>query len=151
MLQESKIPLEICLTSNVKTESVPGYDDHHFQHYLQAGHPVALCTDDSGVFQTTLSQEYFHAAETFSLQGAQSVPSRLHGVWALHLYPPPNLSGAWNRSLSVILNSHCTGTQMVQIVRHSIDAAFVDDDTKTALRIRLQEYVEHITDAGTAK
>lgn len=39
---------------------------------------------------------------------------------------------------------------MVQIVRHSIDAAFVDDDIKTALRIRLQECVEHITDEGTA-
>lgn len=114
LLQESKVPLEICLTSNDKTESVPGYDDHHFRHYLQAGHPVALCTDDSGVFQTTLSQEYFHAAETFSLQGAQSVTSRLHDVWALHLCLPPQsfmcMEQKLVRDVEFALYRHTDGT-----------------------------------------
>jgi hypothetical protein len=43
------------------------------RQYLEAGHPVCLCTDDSGVFQTTLTDEYLHAAKTFSVQGVLSL------------------------------------------------------------------------------
>ena len=71
------MPLEICLTSNVRTESVFGYKDHHVRRYLEAGHAVSLCTDDSRVFQTTLTDEYVHAAEAFSLQGALALCSLL--------------------------------------------------------------------------
>ncbi len=34
---------------------------------LLAGHPVVLCTDDQGVFQTSLSKEYAIAAQAFQL------------------------------------------------------------------------------------
>ncbi len=34
---------------------------------MPAGHPVVLCTDDSGVFSTSLSQEYEHARQGFHL------------------------------------------------------------------------------------
>lgn len=32
-----------------------------------AGHPVVLCTDDSGVFNTSLSKEFAIAAQAFQL------------------------------------------------------------------------------------
>ena len=35
--------------------------------YAAAGHPVVLCTDDQGVFQTSLSKEYAIAAQAFQL------------------------------------------------------------------------------------
>lgn len=55
----------------MKTNSVPGYVEHHFRHFYAANHPVVLCTDDSGVFGTTLSQEYAIAAASFSLDRQQ--------------------------------------------------------------------------------
>uniref|UniRef100_A0A3Q2QHS6 N6-Methyl-AMP deaminase n=1 Tax=Fundulus heteroclitus TaxID=8078 RepID=A0A3Q2QHS6_FUNHE len=62
-----QIPLEICLTSNVKGQTVPSYSQHHFRYWYQLGHPCVICTDDKGVFCTDLSQEYQLAASTFGL------------------------------------------------------------------------------------
>ncbi|KAG4948759.1 hypothetical protein AAZX31_15G102000 [Glycine max] len=66
-LKSSNIPVEICLTSNVRTMTVPSIDVHHFAHLYNAKHPLALCTDDSGVFSTCLSKEYKIAADSFGL------------------------------------------------------------------------------------
>ncbi|KAL0603135.1 Adenosine deaminase-like protein [Plecturocebus cupreus] len=65
------IPLELCLTSNVKSQTVPSYDQHHFGFWYSIGHPSVICTDDKGVFATHLSQEYQLAAETFNLTQSQ--------------------------------------------------------------------------------
>ncbi|XP_047453138.1 adenosine deaminase-like protein [Mugil cephalus] len=64
---KNNIPLELCLTSNVKGQTVPSYSKHHFKYWYQLGHPSVICTDDKGVFCTDLSQEYHLAASTFSL------------------------------------------------------------------------------------
>uniref|UniRef100_A0A671SR43 Adenosine deaminase-like n=1 Tax=Sinocyclocheilus anshuiensis TaxID=1608454 RepID=A0A671SR43_9TELE len=61
---KQNIPIEMCLTSNVKGQTVPSYDKHHFQYWYKRGHPCVLCTDDKGV---DLSQEYQLAASTFGL------------------------------------------------------------------------------------
>ncbi|KAM8751107.1 adenosine deaminase-like protein isoform X1 [Acanthopagrus latus] len=64
---KNNIPLELCLTSNVKGQTVPSYSKHHFKYWYQKGHPSVICTDDKGVFSTDLSQEYQLAASTFGL------------------------------------------------------------------------------------
>ncbi|KAK0579037.1 hypothetical protein LWI29_020017 [Acer saccharum] len=66
-LKSSKIPVEICLTSNIRTDTISSIDIHHFANLYAAKHPLVLCTDDSGVFSTTLSKEYHLAASTFGL------------------------------------------------------------------------------------
>ncbi|XP_013190095.2 adenosine deaminase-like protein [Amyelois transitella] len=70
-LCRSLIPVELCLTSNVNTKSVPGYDLHHFKEFYEAGIPIIINTDDKGVFATSLSQEYMLCAETFQLDKTQ--------------------------------------------------------------------------------
>ncbi|KAF2304985.1 hypothetical protein GH714_000873 [Hevea brasiliensis] len=66
-LKSSKIPVEICLTSNIRTDSISSLDIHHFVDLYNAKHPIVLCTDDSGVFSTSLSKEYSLASSAFGL------------------------------------------------------------------------------------
>ncbi|XP_010938623.1 N6-mAMP deaminase [Elaeis guineensis] len=70
-IKSAKIPVEICLTSNVRTERLHSIDDHHFVDLYNSKHPLALCTDDCGLFSTTLSNEYYLAASTFGLDKGQ--------------------------------------------------------------------------------
>uniref|UniRef100_A0ABK0M726 Adenosine deaminase-like n=1 Tax=Rattus norvegicus TaxID=10116 RepID=A0ABK0M726_RAT len=69
--QVMNILLELCLTSNIKSQTVPSYDQHHFGFWYSVAHPSVICTDDKGVFATSLSQEYQLAAETFNLTPSQ--------------------------------------------------------------------------------
>lgn len=66
-LVEQKIFVECCLTSNVKTKTIKYYQSHHLKQFLITDHPFTLCTDDKGVFSTSLSQEFQIAAEVFGL------------------------------------------------------------------------------------
>ncbi|XP_044923657.1 adenosine deaminase-like protein isoform X2 [Mustela putorius furo] len=70
-VRQYQIPLELCLTSNIKSQTVPSYDQHHFGFWYSIAHPSVICTDDKGVFATHLSQEYQLAAETFNLTQSQ--------------------------------------------------------------------------------
>ncbi|KAK2579473.1 hypothetical protein KPH14_010787 [Odynerus spinipes] len=65
---QSRIPIELCLTSNVKCKTVPSYVDHHFKYFYEAGHPICIATDDKGVFDTSLSKEFEIASSVFGLQ-----------------------------------------------------------------------------------
>ena len=62
-----KIPVEICLTSNLVTQFVTDLKDHHLIRLYREGHPVVICTDDPGVFSTTLSREVLLAVEILGL------------------------------------------------------------------------------------
>ncbi|CAB4008894.1 adenosine deaminase isoform X1 [Paramuricea clavata] len=67
VMLQAKIPLELCLSSNVKCRTVKSYADHHFKDWRKNDHPVVICTDDKGVFMSSLSDEYLLVAKTFSL------------------------------------------------------------------------------------
>ncbi|XP_052860930.1 adenosine deaminase-like protein [Anopheles cruzii] len=66
-----QIPFECCLTSNVKCKTVPSYKEHHFGKLLERNQPVCVCTDDFGVFETSLSRELEICATTFNLSNEQ--------------------------------------------------------------------------------
>ncbi|UCH63181.1 MAG: adenosine deaminase [Fidelibacterota bacterium] len=66
-VNDHRIALEVCLTSNVHTKSVRSLKEHPFKFYFDQGIRVTLNTDNRLVSNTTLSQEYLTAMETFGL------------------------------------------------------------------------------------
>ncbi|XP_063699275.1 adenosine deaminase-like protein [Culicoides brevitarsis] len=79
-LRKKKIPVECCLTSNVKCGTVKNYEDHHLKKLFQYGHPVAICTDDFGVFDTSLSQEIELTAKHINLSNWDLMKIMQHSV-----------------------------------------------------------------------
>ncbi|MFM2124502.1 MAG: hypothetical protein RL328_953 [Acidobacteriota bacterium] len=59
------IPLEIAITSNVRTGAVPSLDAHPVRRLFDAGVPIILNTDDPALFDCTLDGEYALAATKF--------------------------------------------------------------------------------------
>lgn len=59
---DRRIPLEICLTSNVQTQAVASYEEHPLREYYDRGVVVTLNTDNRLMSATTLTDEYWHAA-----------------------------------------------------------------------------------------
>ncbi|HEX7981456.1 MAG TPA: adenosine deaminase [Gemmatimonadaceae bacterium] len=61
---DRRIPLEICLTSNVQTRAARSYATHPFREYFNRGLNVVLNTDNRLMSGTTLTDEYVHAAQS---------------------------------------------------------------------------------------
>lgn len=59
--------LEINLISNLLLEYVSEYSQHPFPEYLRTGIPVALSTDDRGMWDSTMTDEYYVAVKEFNL------------------------------------------------------------------------------------
>ncbi len=59
--------VEINLISNLLLEYVSDYSQHPFPEYLRTGIPVALSTDDRGMWDSTLTDEFFVAVREFDL------------------------------------------------------------------------------------
>jgi adenosine deaminase len=64
---ERRIPLEMCLTSNVHTHVVASVADHPFKRYYQQGVVVTLNTDGPLTDGITLTDEYFLAHAVLGL------------------------------------------------------------------------------------
>jgi adenosine deaminase len=81
-VNDRRIGLEICLTSNVHTGAAASYEAHPLRAYFDRGMNVALNTDNRLMSNTTLTDEYLYAAKyldftfdelcTLSLNGFES-------------------------------------------------------------------------------
>jgi adenosine deaminase CECR1 len=65
--------VEINLISNLLLEYVADFSQHPFPEYLRIGIPVALSTDDRGMWDSNLSDEYFVAVHEFNLSWEELV------------------------------------------------------------------------------
>ncbi|HET9003388.1 MAG TPA: adenosine deaminase [Gemmatimonadaceae bacterium] len=61
-VNDRRIALEICLTSNVQTRAAASYETHPLRQYFERGLNVVLNTDNRLMSGTTLVDEYEHAS-----------------------------------------------------------------------------------------
>jgi adenosine deaminase len=64
---DKRIPLEICLISNVHTGATPSLAEHPFRIFYQEKFRVTLNTDNRLMSDTSMTQEFEAAAATFGL------------------------------------------------------------------------------------
>lgn len=65
-LATRQIPLEICLTSNLRTGCCAALAEHPVRNYFDQGVMITLNTDDPAMFGTSLAREYQLAQQTFA-------------------------------------------------------------------------------------
>jgi len=64
-LSTRQIPVEICLTSNLRTGCCTNLHDHPVRRYFDHGLMITLNSDDPAMFGSTLNQEYELAQKEF--------------------------------------------------------------------------------------
>lgn len=64
-LSTRQVPVEICLTSNLRTGCCRSLAEHPMRDYFDRGLMVTINTDDPAMFGTSLSREYHLAQDTF--------------------------------------------------------------------------------------
>ncbi|WGL15182.1 adenosine deaminase [Microbulbifer bruguierae] len=71
LMRNSDYLVEINLISNLLLNYVDDYSQHPFPEYLRMGIPVALSTDDRGMWDSNMTDEYFVAVKEFNLSWAE--------------------------------------------------------------------------------
>ena len=65
--KDKRIPLEICLTSNFQTGSIPSIKDHPIGRFLEDKVRCTICTDNRLVSDTTVTDEYLCLTQNFQI------------------------------------------------------------------------------------
>jgi adenosine deaminase/aminodeoxyfutalosine deaminase len=65
IMAEKQVPVEVCVSSNLRTGACPTMQEHPLRKFFDHGMMVTLSTDDPAMFQTSLNREYEIAQEEF--------------------------------------------------------------------------------------
>ncbi len=71
LMRNSNNLVEINLVSNLLLEYVDDYAKHPFPEYLRFGIPVALSTDDRGMWDSNMTDEFYTAVSEFNLSWSE--------------------------------------------------------------------------------
>jgi aminodeoxyfutalosine deaminase len=66
IMAEKQVPVEICITSNLRTGACADLQEHPVKKFFENGIMITLNTDDPAMFQTTLNREYEIARQEFN-------------------------------------------------------------------------------------
>jgi adenosine deaminase len=66
-VNDHRIPVEICLASNLQTKAIPDYQSHPIRKFMAEGLRVTLNTDNRLVSGTTVTNEFRLAVENYNL------------------------------------------------------------------------------------
>ncbi len=91
ILAQKQIPVELNVTSNVRTGCCPGYDDHPVRQYFDAGLMVTINSDDPPMFGSDLLSEYVLAQERYGFTLEQMRELAANAVEASFLEPSRKL------------------------------------------------------------
>jgi aminodeoxyfutalosine deaminase len=87
VLAERQIPVEICVTSNVRTGSCPSLAEHPVRRYFDSGLMITLNSDDPTLFGSDLLGEYRLAERKFQFTQEQLRELAANSVEASFLPP----------------------------------------------------------------
>lgn len=107
-LAAEKIPLEVCLTSNMATGAVASLAEHPITAFRDAGVVVTINSDDPPMFNTTLNREYEIAAELLDLDEAGVADLALAAVDAS--FAPDRIKRDLGRAIADRASGAATGT-----------------------------------------
>ncbi len=65
-IRDKRVPMEVCLSSNVQTGAAKSLDEHPFHIYYRNNYRVVLCTDNRLMSNTTLGKEMYLAVQYFN-------------------------------------------------------------------------------------
>ena len=92
VLARKQIPLEINVTSNIKTGCCGGFDEHPVKEYFDSGLMVTLNSDDPPMFGSDLLGEYVLAQERYGFTLEQMRELAANAVEASFLDPARKLA-----------------------------------------------------------
>jgi adenosine deaminase CECR1 len=94
--------VEINLISNLLLEYVSDYSQHPFPEYLRTGIPVALSTDDRGMWDSNMSDEFYVAVKEFNLSWEEIVKLGRNSLYYSFLDEPTKqrLLGSYDRRIA---------------------------------------------------
>ena len=67
ILSERQVPIEICMTSNIRTGCLDDLRRHPIRRYFEEGLMITINSDDPAMFSTTLEHEYQLCQDVFEL------------------------------------------------------------------------------------
>jgi aminodeoxyfutalosine deaminase len=92
VLAERQIPLELNVTSNIRTGCCPSLDEHPVRRYFEEGLMVTLNSDDPPFFGATILDEYLLAHNTFEFTFDQLRELAANSIEASFLPPERKLA-----------------------------------------------------------
>ncbi len=91
-VNDFRIPIEICLTSNVQTRAVASFEEHPVRQYYDQGIIVSLNTDNRLMSATTVTEEYWRAHEHLGFTWDELTDIALMGFDSAFLHRPEKLA-----------------------------------------------------------
>jgi aminodeoxyfutalosine deaminase len=103
-LRASRIPLEVCPTSNLCLGVAPDLPRHPFDRLYRAGLDVSVNSDDPVFFNTNLSREYLRLHQTFGYTAAELAGLAVAALRHSFLPEPERaaLEASFHRQLEVL-------------------------------------------------
>ncbi len=87
VLAQRQIPLELNVTSNIRTGCCGGFEEHPVKEYFERGLMVTLNSDDPPMFGSNLLEEYVLAHERYGFTLDQMRELAANAVEASFLEP----------------------------------------------------------------